>query len=228
MKTMEDSVHAIILRNKDRAGLADRIEAPRSRWARFQALRELYQKINEDDWEPYPVDWMQVFTKIEQMVWSDLRCAGVNMWPQYPVGRRFVDFADPKKRIAIECDGKDWHDEQSDYERDLELAEMGWIVFRIPGSACMRTLTSSFEEFDEYETENERKRITQEKQRWMRITSEGFIEAMSVFYYGRSMPHQCLTMDDVTNVLSDRASPATPFCDIEEIANKRCADGIYP
>lgn len=114
--------------------------------ARFALYRHNYRvkagmvKAGEGSWafgDPYQIaDWVSVFTPIEAAVWSDLRCAGLSMWPQFPVGRFFVDFGNPVARIAIECDGKAFHDAQKDAARDLELARLGWKVLRIPGWRC--------------------------------------------------------------------------------------------
>ena len=52
------------------------------------------------------------------------------------MGRYFVDFGDPWRQIAIECDGAQWHDEKADAIRDSNLAGLGWIVHRISGRDC--------------------------------------------------------------------------------------------
>lgn len=49
---------------------------------------------------------------------------------QFRIGSYRVDFAIPDVFIAIECDGKKYHDEVMDFERDRKLKEMGWRVLR--------------------------------------------------------------------------------------------------
>lgn len=97
-------------------------------------------KAGGADWmefEPYTVgDWAAIFTPIEQAVWGDIRASGMPLWPQLPVGRFFVDFGNPVARVAIECDGQDYHDAIRDSERDLELMKLGWTTYRIPGWRC--------------------------------------------------------------------------------------------
>lgn len=92
------------------------------------------------DWmepEPYTVgDWASILTPIEEPIWEDIRRCGLPMWPQLPVGRFFVDFGNPIKRVAIECDGQKFHDARRDAARDAELLSMGWSVYRIPGWQC--------------------------------------------------------------------------------------------
>lgn len=89
-------------------------------------------------WGVDPYWWEDVFamTPIEESMWSNIRYSGVVMYPQYPVGKYFVDFGNPKFRIAIECDGKQWHDPVKDRERDMKLMDDGWLVIRFTGSEC--------------------------------------------------------------------------------------------
>jgi REase_MTES_1575 len=76
---------------------------------------------------------------IERMFWFDVRACGVVLYPQYPVGRFFVDFANPAARVAVECDGAAYHqDPERDGERQAEIEAMGWLVLRIVGSDCYR------------------------------------------------------------------------------------------
>ena len=80
--------------------------------------------------DPYWFDWD--FTPIERDLWTDLRCAGVPMYPQVPVGRFFIDFGDPLERIGLEADGRDFHDVVRDRARDeILLREYGWCIYRV-------------------------------------------------------------------------------------------------
>lgn len=104
----------------------------------FRALREIH-RINEPEverghYDPYIVDWGRIFTPIEEDGWYYVRTMGLKMFPQYPVGRFFVDFGDPWKHVAIECDGQQWHNAERDAKRDRELADMGWRVLHLSGS----------------------------------------------------------------------------------------------
>lgn len=107
----------------------------------FAEIERLYADIAQmpdhtwDRGDPYIADWR--FTPIERLIWADLRtyfC--VTAWPQYPVGRYFVDFAFVNPKIAIECDGKKYHDSLKDSERDAYMRGLGWRVFRITGAQC--------------------------------------------------------------------------------------------
>jgi len=57
-------------------------------------------------------------------------------YPQWPVGRFFVDFANPVAKVAIECDGKAFHDVERDAKRQGEIEAMGWAVYRFTGREC--------------------------------------------------------------------------------------------
>lgn len=104
-----------------------------------------------DEWALDPYEWdnrgLLHMTPIEEWLWADLRAEGAVMYPQYPVGGVFVDFGNPKAKVAIECDGRDYHlDKAKDAARDQMLAKLGWTVYRLTGSEC-RT------DFDEEEME---------------------------------------------------------------------------
>lgn len=114
----------------------------------FNAIRDFYREMlplieasPKNDWAADPYAWSEVIrmTHIEEWLWADIRQADVILYPQFPVGRFFVDFANPRAKVAIECDGRAYHlDKAKDAARDAELASMGWRVYRITGSDCFR------------------------------------------------------------------------------------------
>lgn len=65
------------------------------------AIREMYKTIDTNFYDPYPIDWVKVFTPIEYMTWCDIRDYPMQMWPQYPIGKYFADFANVDKKIVI-------------------------------------------------------------------------------------------------------------------------------
>lgn len=119
----------------------------------------------------YFVDWSRIFTPIEELTWADIRSYPVYFFPQVPVGRRFVDFGDPILKVAIECDGRAYHNTLRDTLRDLELAEHGWTVYHLTGSEC------SVRELPEYPTE-------EELGRWMLNSPDGLILSILQHHYG--------------------------------------------
>lgn len=88
----------------------------------------------------YELGLDRFLTPIERLVWGDIRELGLPFYMQYPVGRRFVDFGDPVRCIAIEADGAAFHTPEGDARKDADLKECGWTVFRIPGrdAVCTR------------------------------------------------------------------------------------------
>lgn len=127
-------------------GTVQKIENPVKQFDRFEALREFYSAYsqlirkagkNSYGMGVYTVDWVSVFTPIEYALWHDIRNHGCVMYPQYPVGRYFVDFANPVAKVAIECDGAVWHqDQEKDAARQESIESMGWTVYRITGRDC--------------------------------------------------------------------------------------------
>ena len=74
-------------------------------------------------------------TPIECNLWSDIRGSGsLFFFPQMPVGPYFVDFGDPVHKVALEADGRAFHDSRRDSKRDAVLMdEYGWTVLRFSG-----------------------------------------------------------------------------------------------
>jgi hypothetical protein len=113
-------------------------EAVRETNLRWEALRERYARVSPyiiagKRVSPYIVDWGREFTPIEAEAWNDIRRMGMPFYPQYPVLRYFIDFADPHKKIGLELDGAQYHSAEKDTPRDEALWEQGWRIFRVPG-----------------------------------------------------------------------------------------------
>ena len=116
----------------------------------WRALRAHYAALTprilaeaKNEWAVDAYIWdgkgMMQMTPIEAWLWGDIREANAIFYPQYPVGRFFVDFANPKAKVAIECDGAAYHtDKAKDAARDAALAELGWVVYRAPGWLCRK------------------------------------------------------------------------------------------
>lgn len=116
----------------------------------WKAIRRFYSsnldcimRAGPSDWGVDPYSWdfeLGVeMTAIEDAIWCEIRNVGCVMYPQFPVGRRFVDFGNPCVKVAIECDGADFHgDPDADMAREQEIEALGWRIYRISGSDCMR------------------------------------------------------------------------------------------
>lgn len=115
---------------------------------RWNEIRAFYRAIepailaeSSMEWAVDPYEWdasgLIRLTPIEAWLWHDIRAVDVVMYPQYPVGRFFVDFANPVARVVIECDGAEFHkDAERDAARDAWLRPQGWHVYRISGKDC--------------------------------------------------------------------------------------------
>lgn len=152
----------------------------------YRALSSIYADVTEYD--PYLVDWVSVFTPIEYDAWDTIRNLALPLFPQYPVYGSILDFADPKKLIAIECDGKKWHDQDKDAARDARLAARGWTTYRITGSECKRLIDYPCA-LDEKLRDEE---ITVDEHRaslwdWLSNTSDGVITSLAVVHYGSEL-----------------------------------------
>lgn len=115
----------------------------------YAPLRRRIEDFRRDGWaiDPYAWDGSGIeFTPIERAAWADIREAGLVLYPQWPAMGYFLDFANPAANIAIECDGRQYHDASRDRARDAVLAASGWTVYRIPGAVC---LGDTREEIDE-------------------------------------------------------------------------------
>jgi very-short-patch-repair endonuclease len=116
-----------------------------NKWNEIRRFYELMHSAIMDEpaneWGIDPYGWEQdagiSLTPIEAWLWWDIRALDLVLYPQYPVGRFFVDFANPKAKVAIECDGEQFHqDKEKDAKRDAKLRLMGWTVYRISGKDC--------------------------------------------------------------------------------------------
>lgn len=156
---------------------------------------------------PYgAIDWPKIFTHIEMDAWCDIRGFGqVPLYPQYPVGKYWVDFGNPFLKIALECDGEMFHqDKDRDSRRDKVLKAMGWDVFRVPGRDCKKII-----ELDIYDEDYDLK-----LRDWYRETLGGLLKSLAVAYCGM----QCSAdeMGLVTECLYDRVSIKEGFSPFPE------------
>lgn len=114
---------------------------------KWDQIRAFYRDLNEEimaapinEWARGAYDWDReiiFMTPIESWFWADIRRCDAVLYPQYPVLDVFVDFANPKAKVAIECDGEAYHtDKAKDAARDKRLTDIGWTVYRISGAHC--------------------------------------------------------------------------------------------
>ena len=81
-------------------------------------------------------------TPIEAQLLAALRGVGLAPIAQYGVKRFRIDFAFPDVRLAVECDGRPYHDPAADKRRDERLRRLGWRVLHFTGSEIYRDAVS--------------------------------------------------------------------------------------
>lgn len=73
-------------------------------------------------------------TSIERALIEELDRRGIGYEFQHPVRRWILDFAFPKRKVAVEADGSYWHSLpnviEKDARKDRDLARRGWTVLR--------------------------------------------------------------------------------------------------
>lgn len=130
-------------------------------------IREAYKEytpeiISGNRKSPYDlgIDWMGLFSPIEDNVWGSIRYLGLPFYPQYPVGPYFLDFADLIRKIGIEVDSMKWHrNKEKDSLRQEEIEKMGWRIIRI-NSFLTYKISDDFRDedgkidYEKYETES--------------------------------------------------------------------------
>lgn len=80
-------------------------------------------------------------TNLEKILRLALESANITHEKQFRIGRHYVDFAIPSKRLAIEADGEYWHrDTERDAKRDMVIKFQGWRVMRFTGTEIKKNI----------------------------------------------------------------------------------------
>lgn len=159
---------------------------PKPGYARQAWIRDAYRVYEKLGVSPptYMVDWLSIFSPIERDVWAAIRYRGLPLRPQYPVGRFFADFADPEKKIVIECDGRAFHaDKEADAMRDAEMIADGWRVFRIEGWECKQP-EIDWEWIADLRREGDSQTADATLRDWMMRSADGVVCAIGCEFYG--------------------------------------------
>ena len=176
---------------------------------RWGTIRLLYSELNTDKYLPYPINWKIIFTPIESAAWGEIRYLGLPFWPQFPIGKYFADFADPIKKIVIECDGAAFHSHAQDAKRDAFMAGEGWSVYRISGADCKRILKSPWEEIGDrclsYD-DQEADRLIYD---WLHTTVDGLIAAVAFIHFARPYDKSEYFKAEARRVLQNRLARIT-------------------
>jgi|GEM_PF-3328785 len=120
----------------------------------------------------------------EQEMWLAIKCSQTFLFPEVPVLKYFIDFGHLHLRVGLEVDGKDFHDQQLDMARDLELWQCGWVIFRIPAREVLSDLNRAPEEDDDFWHPNNLDQI----QDFLTSTGEGLLRCLEWRFFGQPMP----------------------------------------
>ena len=97
-------------------------------------IKERYDKFYKEWVHPLLVlpNFFWYMSPIEKNVWDCIRKQWFTMYPQFPVWKYFLDFADPVRKIWIEVDWEEWHlDKEKDIKRQKEIEKDWWEIYRI-------------------------------------------------------------------------------------------------
>lgn len=122
----------------------------------FLAVRFLYEQLK---WRHSPsLDrWMfQTDSPLERMLYYELRYTYKDqIVPQHPLGPYWIDFAIPKYKLALECDGFQYHSSEKarlhDRNRDAYMKRVGWKVMRFTyKDLCKENIAQSIQQIHDY------------------------------------------------------------------------------
>lgn len=103
---------------------------------------------------PVVIDWekQKCESPIEMRLYNALRNNGYTPVTQVKEGRYRIDIAFIPHKIAIECDGRDFHsspkDRARDRRKDAYLRSQGWKVLRFSGSRIHRDMGGILKRID--------------------------------------------------------------------------------
>lgn len=102
---------------------------------KYYDIRELEKETQKDS---------RCESPIEELFFEACRKYGVEVMPQYEIGRYRIDFVMPEQKVAIELDGHDYHKTKAqrtnDTERERYLQKQGWQVIRFTGTEIYKNV----------------------------------------------------------------------------------------
>lgn len=104
------------------------------------------QSWSEFEVSHFCFDFYKELSPPEEIAWDVLKSYRTFLLPQFPVKKYFVDFANPFLKIAIEIDGKKWHqDVEKDMVRQRDIEQDGWRFLRFSAIDAMTSKEDAFE-----------------------------------------------------------------------------------
>lgn len=153
----------------------------------INAILQHHKERPDTLFEAYPFDWNYVLNEVEWLAWTTTRNKGyLPLYPQFPVKKYFLDFANPGVKIGIEIDGIEYHEYDKDYDRDTDLKKEGWTIIRIPAAQMVNeNFSSSWGNLEHYNHKWDLipDTILNDITYWMMGTGDGVLEAIKVIYF---------------------------------------------
>ena len=172
------------------------IETAKNYYEKLQAIKRYYEQSDRYIMDAfrkskflwastYPYDWSRIFTPIEYRAWASIRGKGrIVLYPQYPALNYHLDFANPGLKVALELDGKEFHNKERDIIRDAELKKCGWTVYRVTGAEMSKTNYKELYEIEEeYEYTYDEDKAIEDIRHWLLNTGDGVIHAIKEIHF---------------------------------------------
>lgn len=122
----------------------------------FLAVRFLYEQLKGGHSPSLDRLMFQTDSPLERMLYYELRYVYKGqVVPQYPLGPYWIDFAIPKHKLALECDGYQYHSSEKarlhDRNRDVYMKRAGWKVMRFTyKDLCRENIAQSIQQIHDY------------------------------------------------------------------------------
>ncbi|SFJ18556.1 endonuclease domain-containing protein [Thermoflavimicrobium dichotomicum] len=101
------------------------------------------------DWQLIKCD-----SYIERRLYQALKREGYRVKTQYRIRGYDVDIVIPRYRLAIECDGRQWHRSSEQKKRDrrksAKIAKAGWKVMRFTGKEINNNIARCIQKVNDY------------------------------------------------------------------------------
>lgn len=167
-------------------------------------------------------DRLPPMTPIEMRLLDALRQLDLSPQVQFGIGPYRVDFAFPDRGLAVEADGRAWHDAERDRRRDRHLHSLGWRVVRFSGSRIHRDANGVAEEVKRQLAERDSVVFGYSP----RVSSpESWIRRL-ISWVRRLFSREALPKDDLDDDTPHETGPQNSALDTHQRAAVHAFDGV--
>jgi len=186
----------IMAHRRDLDMLLELNTVPKDDWKEaYRIIRKFYITIepkiiaeNNLLFKAYSVPIWNFMNMVEQDFYHQYRSiGGIPIYPLYFVNGYYIDFANPRFKIGIEIDGKQYHDKEKDNKKDDDLAEFGWTIFRISARDVLKDQIYISDVEEKYPfSDDDDSDFAQEIRLFLNNYCTGFIYALRFCFYRRN------------------------------------------